>query len=213
MKDKSEEDFLGVDKPIPGQNFACLSFLSPKKILDDKNNFLFYNFIKNSLQVDIEYSKFKTDYMNYVDLNNDKLSHEFDENNNFQTSTQGVKVRGVYNTQNEASIRAKVLQKIDPSFNVFVGQVGYWLPWDPNPDSIQDQEYSNDQLNNLAKKYKENEILRDNFYEDDKQEKIKETLSNNNLEDKVDSLVETLDNSMDHNDLKKDFNEYNNTLS
>ena len=27
-----EEDFLNVDNPVPGQNFVCLSFLSPEKI-------------------------------------------------------------------------------------------------------------------------------------------------------------------------------------
>lgn len=209
MDNKTEEDFLGVDKPIPGQNFACLSFLSPKKILEDKNNFIFYNFIKDHLKIDMEYSKFKTDYSNYLDFNNEKLSKQFDEDNNFQTSTHGIKVRGVYNTQNEASIRAKVLQKIDPSFNVFVGQVGYWLPWDPNPDLVLDQEYSNDQLNKLAKKYKENEILRDNFYEQDKHEKIKESLKSNKIENDVDTLVEKLESSLEHSDLKKEFNEYN----
>ena len=212
MEPEKEIDFLGVDKPIPGQNFVCLSFICPKKILEDKDNFLFYNFIKDELKIDIDYSKFLSDYKNYLDINNEKLTSEFDKNNNFQTSTMGIKVRGIYNTQNEAAIRAKVLQKIDPSFNVFVGQVGYWLPWDPNPDQIQDQEYSNDQLNKLAKKYKENESLRDSFYEQDKQEKIKESMNNNQNGDKVDSLVDQLESSLDHNDLKKEFEEFNSSI-
>jgi hypothetical protein len=41
-----------------------------------------------------------------------------------------LKVRGVYDTLREAQVRAKVLQRRDPNFNVFLGQVGYWLPWD-----------------------------------------------------------------------------------
>jgi len=26
-----EEDFLEVDRPVPGQNYCCLSFVSPDK--------------------------------------------------------------------------------------------------------------------------------------------------------------------------------------
>ena len=36
-------DLLGEDKPISGQKFCCLSFLSPEKILKDKKIFLFEN--------------------------------------------------------------------------------------------------------------------------------------------------------------------------
>ena len=34
-----EEDFLNVDKPLPGQNYVCMSFVSPEKVLNDKNDF------------------------------------------------------------------------------------------------------------------------------------------------------------------------------
>jgi len=33
---KVNEDFLEVDKPIPGQNYACLSFVSPENIIKQK---------------------------------------------------------------------------------------------------------------------------------------------------------------------------------
>ena len=205
---EEEEDFLQVDKPIPGQNFACMSFLDPKRVLEDKNNFLFYNYIKQKFNNSIEYSKFKEDYLNFLESEGEGLTQEFNKNNNFQTSTFGIKIRGVYNTIEEANIRAKVLQKIDSSFNVFVGQVGYWLPWDPNPDLIGNQEYSNDQLNKLAKKYQENEILRDNFYEEEKQKKIKESLNPKNNDNLVDSLIDEFESSSSHNDLKKEFDEF-----
>ena len=35
-----EEDFLNVDQKVPGQNFVCLSFLSPEKILKNKETFI-----------------------------------------------------------------------------------------------------------------------------------------------------------------------------
>jgi hypothetical protein len=68
--------------------------------------------------------------------------------------------------------RAKTLQKLDPDFNVYVGQVGFWLPWDPEPSEVPDQEYADDQLNQLMKKYKENESQRDEFSESMKRERI-----------------------------------------
>ena len=33
---EQEVDFLEVDRPIPGQNYVCLSFISPDKILEDE---------------------------------------------------------------------------------------------------------------------------------------------------------------------------------
>lgn len=72
---------------------------------------------------------------------------------------RGLKVRGVYGTRAEADQRAKDLQAIDPDFDVFVGEMGKWLPWDPDPndeDKVKDQHYQEQQLNELMKGYKEN---------------------------------------------------------
>ena len=49
--------------------------------------------------------------------------------------------------------------------NVFVGQVGSWLPWDPDCEQVQEQEYQEQMLNDLVKKYKENLDSRDNIYD------------------------------------------------
>jgi hypothetical protein len=92
--------------------------------------------------------------------------------NDYKTSMRGLKVRGVYDTYKEANVRAQVLRKKDPSFNVFVGQVGYWLPWDPECESVPEQEYQEGQLNELVKKYKENLNNRDDLYEQVKNERI-----------------------------------------
>jgi hypothetical protein len=57
--------------------------------------------------------------------------------------------------------------------NVFVGEVGKWLPWDPNPNAVAEQEYAEDQLNTLMKKYKENEAARDTFYSEQRKKGVK----------------------------------------
>ena len=34
------EDFLEVDQSIPGQNYACISFVSPEEVLKKKELFM-----------------------------------------------------------------------------------------------------------------------------------------------------------------------------
>ena len=72
------------------------------------------------------------------------------------TNIRGVKVRGVYATRPEAEKQAHHLQSLDPDFHIFVGEVGKWLTWDPDPNSIEDQQYKEKELQELATEYKKN---------------------------------------------------------
>lgn len=63
---------------------------------------------------------------------------------------RGLKIRGVYASKEEADQRAKNLQTIDSDFHVFVGEVGKWLPWDPDPNSVEDQVYREENLMKLC---------------------------------------------------------------
>tara|TARA_Y100000591_G_C21749645_1_gene653996 strand:+ start:249 stop:1070 length:822 start_codon:yes stop_codon:yes gene_type:complete len=169
---EQEVDFLEVDRPIPGQNYVCLSFISPDKVLENKNLYTLYKFhLSMNEGSDLTFSQFREKYEDYADLNEGTLQKEFDEICDFQTNVRGIKIRGVYDTQREANVRAQVLQKMDNSFHVYVGQVGYWLPWDPNPNNVEDQEYLNKDLNRLNKEYNKNQAKRDMFYEEQKREK------------------------------------------
>ena len=40
-------DLLEEDKPISGQKFVCVSFISPENILKQKNIFMFQQFLKH----------------------------------------------------------------------------------------------------------------------------------------------------------------------
>jgi len=71
-------------------------------------------------------------------------------------SLRGLKIRGVFGTRQEADARAHELQKIDSDFHVFVGEMGKWLPWDPDPNDVKDQVYQEKELNDLMKGYKDN---------------------------------------------------------
>ena len=123
-------------------------------------------------EIAINYDNIEKFYEDWIYSNNESLEADFFELNEYQTTMRGLKVRGVYDTHKEASVRAQVLRRKDPSFNVFVGQIGYWLPWDPECESVPEQEYQEGQLNELVKKYKENLNNRDSMYDQMKNEKI-----------------------------------------
>jgi len=167
-------DYLTVDDCIPGQNYVCLSFLSPESLIQDKEGFKCAKFLQSYCKD--KNLKFDDVYNSYVDFNykyEDKIQRDFDEKNNFQTSLRGIKVRGVFDTKDAAQERAKKLSTQGSSFHTFVGQVGYWLPWDPNADKVADEVFQNSQLNDMMEKYEENNINRDIFYEEQKREKIR----------------------------------------
>ena len=162
-----EEDFLEVDREIPGQKYTCISFVSPEETLRNKDVYFVHKFLKTiAKNYDLDENTIEDKFKDFMYVNNDKLEKEFYENNDFRTTVRGVKVRGTYDTLREAQVRAKVLQKRDPNFNVYIGQVGYWLPWDPNPHKIDTQEYAEGELNTLVKKYKENQSKKDAHFQE-----------------------------------------------
>ena len=103
----------------------------------------------------------------------------------------GIKVRGCFETYDKACEHAKKLQSVDPYFNVFVGESGKWLPYDPNPESeyVIDSEYANEELNNMMKNYIENQEKAKLFHEQRKNELMKQNILdniltiNNNIDD------------------------------
>ena len=105
-------------------------------------------------------------------LNSEEVEKEFHKDNNFQTTISGVKVRGVFDTYEQAKNRSEFLHKKDKNHNIFIGTVGCWCPFSPNPDDLQDQEYSETQLNTLMKEYKKNQNERDEVFEKRKQDAI-----------------------------------------
>jgi len=213
----NEEDYLDVDKPLPGQNYYCISFVSPEKVLEQKELFMYYHYeqafyqkftkiaesalssmidgcedgkvdisevikLKKSLLAacsdeKVDWEEFKNKFEDFRYRDEEKICEVFDKANNFRTSVRGVKVRGVFDTKREADVRAAVLQRQDPLFDVFVGQIGYWCPWDPNPTKITDIEYLNTDLNKLVKEYKGNEAKKDQFYQEQKIQRSKDALS------------------------------------
>lgn len=202
-------DVLEVDRPIAGQNFGCFSFISPEKIIKQRELYIFGEFLKNweisksmekfhqflnfvsykyrlkfeDVIVDfeeflkeerqniIESTSLESDYKTFLDNHEHEIEKKFNAEHDFQTSVRGFKARGNFSTQEEAEMRAKLLREADPYFDVYVGPVGTWLPWEPEAYKTGRVEYLEEELNQLAHEKKNNELAAKNAFE----QRIKET--------------------------------------
>jgi hypothetical protein len=91
-----------------------------------------------------------------------------------------IKIRGCYETEEEARKRAEFLSKSDPNkVSVFVGPVGKWLPFDDDSKYAQDQVYQEKRLNDMMKGYMESQEKAKEFHEQRKNEMILRTLKEN----------------------------------
>jgi hypothetical protein len=150
--------------------------VSPEKILKSKETFFMTEFLKDYCHEELSYRDVDDKYKDFLYTNQIRLQKEFDQKNEFKTSIRGLKVRGVYDSRQEAEQRAKILHRMDQDHHVFVGSIGQWLPWDPEADAIADQEYIDEGLNNLMGEYKKNQINKDQFFEERKKEKMEDQM-------------------------------------
>ena len=225
-------DLLEEDKPLAGQKFVCISFVSPDKILKQKEIFFFEEFLKKwdfskSMEKFVQFLNFvsykyklvfddltkdyqefvkeehsnliktsmEDDYKTFLDQNEEELENAYNIKNNFQTSTRGLKVRGVYPTLEEAELRCKMLRELDPNHDVFVGPVGLWMPWDPEAYKTGRVEYMEDELNQLMQEKTKNETNAKNAFEQRVKETKKKAIEENiqKAEKTGASLTQTID--------------------
>ena len=214
-----EVDYLDEDKKIRGQNYVLLSFINPEDVIINKEAYYFSKFL-NQFGKDITtlfdgiqnkypdskdlISTIKTNHAYIFDsnemneqfkffksVNSLDIESDYHRDNNFQTTIRGLKVRGVFDTIEEAKNRSEFLKKIDNKFDIFIGEVGCWCPWSPNPNDLQNQEYTESQLNTLMKKYKENMESKDALFEQRKQESI--NISKKDTTTEVSDIAESME--------------------
>ena len=87
------------------------------------------------------------DYKTFLDRQEDKLTKEFSELHGFQTNTRGIKIRGSFPTEQEAKLRAKLLEEKDKKHNIYVGEVGKWMPFNPDMFKTGKVIYAEEELN------------------------------------------------------------------
>lgn len=225
-------DLCDEDQPVAGQKFACMSFISPEKILKKREVFLFDQFVKQwdftksltkfndflhfisykyNLSIEdvlndlndfskeegdkLKENSVEDDYKNFLDKQEDKLNEQFNRDNSFQTSVRGLKIRGVFPTQEEAEIKCKKLREYDPNHDIYVGPVGMWIPWDPDAYKTGRVEFMEDELNQLhQEKVKNEEKAKQEFERRIKETKKKAIEENIKLAEKSGNvLTQTLD--------------------
>jgi len=134
-----------------------LNFLSVKYHVDfEKITADFQEFTKEEQQ-NLIATTIEDDYKNFLDQHEEDLEKEFGEKHNFQTSIRGIKVRGVFPSQQEAELRCKMLRQADPNHDVYVGPVGIWVPFHPEAYKTGRVEYMEETLNELMSEKKKNE--------------------------------------------------------
>lgn len=199
---KKREVFL-FDHFVKGYDFA--------KSMDRFSGFLNYMAYVYNLNVEDVFSKYneyiseesdkmkketvEDDWKNFLDKHEDRLNEDFNREHSFQTSVRGLKIRGAFNTQEEAEDRCKKLQAIDKNHNIFVGPVGMWMPWDPDVYKTGRVQFLEEELNQLHKEKMENEIkAKQNFDERIKETKRKAIEENiKNAESSGNKLTQSID--------------------
>ena len=89
---------------------------------------------------------------------------------NQKTKTCGVKIKGVFETVEIAQMEAKRLMQIDQTFDIYLVEMGKWLPIPPNKDMIESQEYQDNFLNELIQGHVKNNELGKQMFEERKLE-------------------------------------------
>lgn len=219
---ESKIDYLDEDEPLRNQNYVCVSFLNPEDVLKNKESYYFSKFIEkcskdisdllDNLVIKYPDDKniidgikdnhkylFNSNDMNdqltfFKNTNSDSIEKDFHNENNFKTSVRGIKVRGVYDTIEQAKARCENLKKKDPYFNIYVAQVGCWLPYESHiATNVDNQEYSETELNTLMKHYKENKDNKDIVFDNRRTDAIKSIKE----EETVENITDTLKNQED----------------
>ena len=78
--------------------------INVEKLIDDFNDFVKEESLK------LKKSGIENDYKNFIDKQEEKLNQDFSRDHAFQTSVRGLKIRGVFATQDEAEMKSKKLR-------------------------------------------------------------------------------------------------------
>ena len=138
----------------------------------------FNDFVKEESDK-LKKSGIEDDYKNFMDKQEDKLNADFNREHAFQTSVRGLKVRGVFASQEEAEQKSKKLREQDPNHDIFVGPVGVWVPWDPDAYKTGRVEHIEEELNALHKEKIKNEEMAKKEFEERVRESKKQAIMEN----------------------------------
>lgn len=154
--------------------------INSEEIMDEVKEF-----VKN--ETDKFHEKVNDDFKSFMDKNEESLELEFSKKHEFQTTTRGIKVRGVFPSQQEAEMRCKMLREVDPNHDVYVGPVGIWVPFHPEAYKTGRVEYLENELNDLMHEKVKNE------------EKAKQAFDTRVKESKLNAIKENMEKAKENN--------------
>lgn len=225
-------DYLDEDPEVPTQKYCIVSFISPEKVIKNKEEFYFEKFVawmdyewkvkglenfmaflskKYSVKIDdllkdandfvavrkeeVKKTDIQEQYQIFLLKNEKDLQEMYDNTVEFRTNIRGVKVRRAFPTVEEAQLFSKVLQRRYPKDNLYIGKVGAWLPWDPSEHLMPEVEYAEKELNELMRKYKENEANKEMFFAEQREESIKAQKEENEKRRKANAAEKALEDA------------------
>lgn len=226
-------DYLVEDPDIPNQRFCCISFVEPQdtKVMTQKEVFMASRFLHQFVneyetakefssnpnnvvtdeikkKLDLSFENVMSGYQDYRKSYFGQMSTEFDEkfNPSEALTVSGVKVRGSYRSYEEAQERANTMREHEPGINVYVAQVGYWLPYDP--DNMEDVKanFREEQLNDIYGKRQEALEKAKVEFEQRKQTLVEKTNKENEEKKKMttNEVMESMTEDKTHQEKKED---------
>ena len=168
MSNSQTNSYLEQDPPIPNQSYSLFSFVPPKESVEKMFNVSRYERIKETLE------KQKEEIMAKIKENPDYLvphiltsitpalvDAEKEEATKSHSLRGAVKFRGTFTTVEEAKKYSEYLRNLDPNYDIFLGQTGFWYPFNPSRENVKEQNYYGKELNELMKGYMENKTKAD----------------------------------------------------
>ena len=171
-------EWMAYDWNIKGLEHF-MAFLSKKYSVKIDDLFKDMEEFKKVHEAEVRKTDVPEQYQIFLLKNEKDLEAKFTESVEFRTNVRGVKVRRIFANLEETQTFARVLQRRYPNDNLYIGKVGAWLPWDPSEHMMPEVEYAEKELNELMRKYKENEVNREIFFEEEKAEKIRKQKEEN----------------------------------
>lgn len=190
--------YVNQDPPIPNQSYSLFSFVPPKEKIEELFGASRYESIQKVLQEKKEelLEKINNTPDDFVAHILTTITPVLVENNKEEAakthnSRGAVKFRGAFTTIEEAKKYSEYLRNLDPNYDIFLGQTGFWYPFNPARENVKEQNYFGKELNDLMKSYLKNKTQADIHFEqrmrEMNQDKLKDELANEDEDTEIKS--------------------------
>jgi len=139
----SDIDYLDADPEIQGQRFMCVSMITPTADMCKEA----CHRIAKKHWASIKNKTGPNGIKRVIDAWEDLIKLR-----------RGFKVRGCYDTMEQATARTKEISKFDRNHHVFISEVGKWACFGQTPESAQQQKYMHDELNTIMEAHERERI-------------------------------------------------------